>query len=179
VSPSPSPTAPPRSFLARWGPWLAMAVVLAISLFVGTHGTTGPRTNADRLLAISQTIKCPVCSGESVAESNASVSVDIRADIAKRLEQGQTDDQIRQAYADNYGEYILLTPKATGVTSLVWIIPVVALVLALAGLVVVFRRWSVRGEVHATAADRALVDQALGDRATPDLADDSDMGSGR
>jgi cytochrome c-type biogenesis protein CcmH len=163
-----------RAFLARWGPWIAIAVVLGITLFIGTRTSSTPPTNADRLLTISRTIKCPVCSGESVAESNASVSVAIRADIGKRLEQGQTDDQIRQYYADTYGEYILLTPQATGVTSLVWILPVIGLVLALAGLVVVFRRWKVRGDVHATAADRELVGRALDDG-----VDESGMGTGR
>jgi len=165
-----------KSFLGKWGGWVAIAVVLVITFAVGTRPSGTPPTNADRLLNISQTIKCPVCSGESVAESNASVSVDIRTDIAKRLEQGQTDDQIREYYAGRYGKYILLTPEATGVTSLVWIIPVVALVLALAGLVVVFRRWRLGGEVHATDADRALVGRAL----DGDLGiDDADMGTGR
>jgi cytochrome c-type biogenesis protein CcmH len=165
-----------RPFLARWGAWLAIGVVLVITFAVGIRSTGPPPTNADRLLAISQTIKCPQCHGESVAESNADVSVEIRADIAKRLDQGQTDDQIRSYYAGRYGDYILLTPKATGVTSLVWIIPVVALVVGIAGLVVAFRRWQVRGDVHATAADRELVGRALGG----DLSgDDGEMGSGR
>ena len=162
---------PIRAFLGRWGAWIAIAVVVAISLGVGTMNSVAPKTNADRLLAISESLKCPVCSGESVAQSNVSVSIDIRADIAKRIDQGQTDDQIRQYYADRYGDYILLTPKSTGVTSLVWILPVVALVLAFAGLMVAFQRWKVRADVHATAADRELVGRAL------DV--DPEMGSGR
>lgn len=170
-----------RSFLTTWGPWLAMAVVLVGALLVGTFGATRERTNADRLLDVSRTIRCPQCNGESVAESNAAVSQEIRVDIARRIEQGQTDDQIRQAYVDQYDDYIVLTPKSTGVTSLVWIIPVVALVVALFGLGLAFQRWKVRGDVHATAADRELVDQALhagpasGDRDP----DDPEMGGGR
>ena len=167
-----------RDFLGRWGAWVAIGVVLLITFAIGIQSTGPPPTNADRLLAISQTIKCPQCHGESVAESNADVSIQIRADIAKRLDQGQTDDQIRAYYASTYGDFILLTPKATGVTSLVWIIPVVAFVLGVAGLVVAFRRWKVRGDVHATAADRELVGRALGtDGSGGD--DDAEMGSGR
>ena len=175
-------TRPPKSFLVTWGPWLAMAIVVAVALFVGTFGATRPLTNADRLLNVSRTIKCPQCSGESVAESDAAVSQQIRIDIAKRIEQGQTDDQIRQAYVDQYDEYILLTPRSTGVTSLVWILPVVVLVLAFAGLAVVFQRWKVRGDVHATDADRALVGRALagGDAESDDAEpDDGEMGAGR
>ena len=82
-------TRPPKSFLVTWGPWLAMAIVVAVALFVGTFGATRPLTNADRLLNVSRTIKCPQCSGESVAESDAAVSQQIRIDIAKRIEQGR------------------------------------------------------------------------------------------
>ena len=77
---------------------------------------------------------------------------------------------------------MLLTPTATGVTTLVWIIPVVALVLAIAGLAVAFRRWKRKGDVHATAADRELVGRALADGSPPTagwLDDDPEMGSGR
>jgi cytochrome c-type biogenesis protein CcmH len=140
-----------------------MAVVLVVALTIGTLGSSGPQTNADRVMAIARTLKCPVCDGESVAESNADASLQIRADIAKRLDQGQTADQIRAYYAspERYGPSILLTPSSTGISSLVWIIPIMVLVVSFAVLVALFRRWKVRGEVHASAADRALVGAAL------------------
>lgn len=168
-----------------WAPWLAMAVVLVVALVVGTMRSSGPETNADRVMAIARTLKCPVCDGESVAESNADASLQIRADIAKRLDQGQTADQIRAYYAspDRYGPGVLLTPSSSGISSLVWIIPVIALVISAAVLVALFRRWQVRGDVHATAADRELVGAALGDldEAAPDDGSDLDdeQGSGR
>ena len=136
-----------------------MALVLVTALFVGTVSQTGPTpTNADRLTAIARTIKCPVCSGESVAESNAEISQEIRKDIGQ-ADRGGPDRRPdpRGLPRPSTATYILLTPSATGVTSLVWILPVVLLVVALAGLVVAFSRWRVRGEVHATEADRELV----------------------
>jgi len=156
-----------------------MALVLAAALFVGTVTQHEAPTTADRLTNIARTIKCPVCSGESVAESNAQISQEIRKDIGVRLGEGQTDDQIREAYRAQYGDYILLTPSSSGVTSIVWVLPVVLLVVALAGLVAAFSRWRVRGEVHATDADRALVADALaGDDSSGDDGSD-EMGSGR
>jgi len=172
----------------RWGPWVAMALVLGAALFVGTVSQRDAPTNADRLTSIARTIKCPVCSGESVAESDAQISQEIRRDIGVRLEAGQTDDQIREAVREQFGDYILLTPSARGVTGLVWVLPVVLLVVAFAGLVVAFSRWRVRGEVHATDADRALVAEAQAGTTpraggAPDPATDDDldpeMGSGR
>ena len=124
---------------------------------------------------MAKTIRCPYCSGESVAESDAAVSQEIRLDIAKRLQAGQTDDQIRSALADQYGDFVLLTPSATGVTSIVWILPVVVLIVGIAGLASAFRRWKGKSTVHATDADRALVGRALAGE--PD--EDPEMGSGR
>jgi len=144
-----------------WLPWIAMAVILGTALIIGTLGSSGPVTQQDRVMAIARTLKCPVCSGESVAESDVDASKLIRTDIAQRLEQGQSASQIRSYYAGRYGEGILLTPSSSGVSSLVWIVPVIALVASAAVLIGVFRRWRVRGDVHATEADRELVADAL------------------
>ena len=145
----------------RWGPWIAIAVVAVAVLSVATFGSRSAPTAQDRVNAISSTVKCPVCAGESVMESNAPASVEIRRQIAEQVQQGMTDDQIRSYYAAKYGEAILLTPSASGVNALVWILPVVALAIGIAVLVIVFRRWSNVPEQHATDADRALVDAAL------------------
>lgn len=150
-----------RDLRRSWIPWIPLAFVLVIALAVGTIGSTGPKSNQDRVFAIAQTIKCPVCQGETVADSNADISRAIRVEIAKRVEQGETDDEIRQYVAQNYQEAVLLTPTSSGVTGLVWVLPVVALILALAGLVYAFRRWSGETVVHATEEDRALVRDAL------------------
>lgn len=148
------------SVARRWLPWGLMAVVVGACLAVGLGGGAEPQTNADRVLDLSSSISCPVCDGQSVAESDVAISREIRRDVANRVEQGQTDETILEAYAERYGEGVLLTPSAEGVTGIVWVVPVVALVAALAGLAVAFRRWSGPAR-HATAADEALVADAL------------------
>lgn len=151
-----------------WAPWALLFVVVVALLAFGAQGTTGDLTAQDRVTNLSRTIKCPTCSGESTAESNAPSSQEVRRDIALRIEQGQTDDEIRSFYVSRYGEGILLTPASTGVASLVWVIPVVAAVFAVGALVLVFRRWSVAADgVDVSDADRALVADALRDRAAP------------
>ena len=152
----------------RWGPWLAVFVVAVAALSIAVFGTRSAPTAQDRVTSISTTVKCPVCAGESVAESNAPASVEIRRQIAEQVQEGQTDDQIRSYYAAKYGEGILLTPSASGINVLVWILPVVALAIAIAVLVIVFRRWSTDPTAQATDADRALVDAALRGDSTVD-----------
>jgi cytochrome c-type biogenesis protein CcmH len=146
--------------------WLAYGVMAAIALtclVIGTARTTGPVTTEDRINAVAETIKCPTCQGESVADSNAPASREIRDDIAARLNRGETPDQIRAFYASVYDD-ILLTPGRTGLASTVWILPVVVFVGAVAGLVVAFRRWRGGGVTQATDADRERVAAALADR---------------
>ena len=166
-----------RSPLRTFGPWLAVIVVAVAALSVAAFGTRSAPTAQDRVNAIAATVKCPVCSGESVAVSDAPASQEIRRQIAEQVQQGQTDGQIRSYYAAKYGEEILLTPSASGINVLVWVLPVVALAVALAFLVIVFRRWNDDAAPHATDADRALVEAALATGAS-DIDADDDIGEG-
>ena len=158
--------------LRVWGPWVLLVVVVIAVLSVATFTARSAPTAADRVNNISFTIKCPVCAGESVAVSNAPASLEIRKEIAEQVQQGQTDEQIRRYYAAKYGEAILLTPSATGINALVWILPVVALALAMAGLGIAFRRWSVAPVERATDADRELVASAMAADMSPYQVDE-------
>ena len=151
----------PRPGLRTLG-WPLLAIVLGVALLIGVTGTRPPRTAEDRARALSESVACPVCDGQSVAESDSEAAKGIRNVISTRISEGATDAQIRDELAASYGEHILLTPGRTGVASLVWTLPVVALVAALAGLAVTFRRWRRGGAARATDADRELVAQARG-----------------
>ncbi len=146
----------PRPGLRTLG-WPLLAIVLGVALLIGVTGTRPPRTAEDRARALSESVACPVCDGQSVAESDSEAAKGIRNVISTRLSEGATDAQIRDELAASYGEHILLTPGRTGVASLVWTLPVVVLVAALAGLAVTFRRWRRAGGARATDADRELV----------------------
>jgi cytochrome c-type biogenesis protein CcmH len=117
-----------------------MAIVLAAALLVGTR-SSGPTDPLDRAHALEQTIKCPTCRGQSVAESDAAASKAIRTEIARRITEGQSDGQIRDYFAAQYGEDILLRPASSGWGGLVWVLPVATIVLAAAGLGFAFWRW--------------------------------------
>lgn len=161
-----------------WLPYVLMGLLVGASLLVAGSVDDTPPSNSDRVFALTRTIQCPVCDGQPVAESESVIAREIRRDIAARVDAGETDDEIRAYYAATQGEDVLLTPSSEGVTGLVWILPVVGLVCALAGLVVVFRRWRARPVAHATAEDRALVARALGTAGVPAGVADDDRPSG-
>ena len=97
----------------------------------------------------------------SVAQSEVPASRDIRADIARRITLGESDDQIRQEMASRFGPDILLSPSHDGIVGLVWIIPILMLAAVAAGLVLAFRRWRTVASGIVTDADRALIAKAF------------------
>ena len=120
--------------------WVALLAVASVALYIGITDRTQP-TDAERADRIAATVACPVCAGESVRDSQATAAANLRREIAKRVADGESDDEVRAALAAAYGDTILLTPPSTGAASLVWILPVAGLVVALACLGFTFRRW--------------------------------------
>lgn len=148
---------------ARWLPWAGLAVALVVALFIGSGTRSGPETVAQRVDHISQDVRCPSCTGLSVAESDAPTAVAIRQLITARVEAGRSDASIEADLVRSYGSGILLSPPAHGVSAVVWVVPILAGAAGVIGLVVVFRRRRLRqgSEWQASEEDRALVERAL------------------
>ena len=161
-----------RSRLLRW---VAILVVAVGALAFGTLDDGGPRDPGDRARNLAESIACPQCDGQSVADSDSEASKAIRERIDAQIEAGASDAQIRDELAAAYGERVLLTPGSSGVSSLVWTLPVVAVVVAFAGLAYAFRRWRGDAAGQASDADRALVAAA---RSTAGAGDERDRASG-
>ena len=147
----------------RWS-WFAIVALVVVALVRNAVDEAPANTPEERMRAIASTMKCPVCKSQSVADSDVAAARGIRAEITRRIGEGQSDGEIRKAIADTYGQDVQLTPSADGFAGLVWTLPVVALVIALAGLTATFARWRRTAITAASDDDRALVEQALEDR---------------
>jgi cytochrome c-type biogenesis protein CcmH len=154
--------------LRRLLPVLALVAVVVGALAIGSSSGDGDPSPAARTRRLAAGLRCPVCQGLSVADSPSPTARAISADIRRRVEAGESDGDIRQAYVDRYGEWVLLQPAGSGLGALVWALPVAALLLAAGGLALAFRRW--RGDVPAavTEDDRQLVERARADRGVTD-----------
>ena len=126
--------------LPKWLPWALMGIALAAALAVGIVDADDPPTDAERAVSLARTIRCPQCQGETAAESNVAIAAAIRADIRERVDEGQSDAEIRQVYADLYGDSVLLTPPGEGFGSVLWVIPIVAVVVGAAVLGIAWRQ---------------------------------------
>lgn len=147
----------------KWWPWIALivlVVVAGIALVVRSQPDNSPAARASRL---QHELACPVCEGQSVADSNAFEASAIRAEIPELISQGKTDAQIRAYYASRYGDRILLTPANGGIGLVAWLVPAIVLFGGLGVIVVALRRWSRTPRLTATADDEAIVAAARED----------------
>jgi cytochrome c-type biogenesis protein CcmH len=159
-------------------PWLLLVAVVVVVLGVVAARSSGSASAQERVDRLTRELRCPTCQSESVYESRSATADAIRADVARRVDAGESDGQIKQAYVDRYTEWILLTPANDGVGFLVWGIPVVVLVLGAGVVVIVARRgrradaapaptarWAWLGGTAAVAVVAAFaLTTALGDR---------------
>jgi cytochrome c-type biogenesis protein CcmH len=121
--------------------------VLALLVFVALPGVGWAQgTGADprEVTDIARTLRCLVCENQSVAESQSQLAQEMRGYIQRRLEAGESRQQIVQALVERYGEGILLEPPRAGFTLLVWWLPVLSLGLGALVVALALRRWTRR-----------------------------------
>lgn len=144
----------------RWS-WLIVGSLALVSLVRAGVDDGPPRTAEEQVRAIASTMKCPVCRSQSVADSDVAAARVIRLEIARQVEEGRSAEEIRSSIAAAYGDDLQLTPSASGVAGVVWMLPVAALVVALAALFSAFARWRRAPSASVSDADRTLVEEAL------------------
>jgi cytochrome c-type biogenesis protein CcmH len=162
--------------LKSWPMWMLMALITVSLLAVGTTRDKGPLTQGDRIDAITKRVACPTCDGESVFVSRASAAEAIRKQVAREVAAGEkSDTEIIGSIAQAFNAQILLVPRATGLDSLVWVLPIAVLVCAVAGLAMAFRKWRRQNTAGASGDDFALVNKLLADEVGVDPTDDENV----
>jgi cytochrome c-type biogenesis protein CcmH len=150
--------------LKRWPSWALLVIVVVGFLAVGATRDSGPSTPGERAASIEKRLACPTCDGESVYDSRSTAAENLRRQIRAYVDEGDlTDEEILGTIEQAFGARVLLVPRASGFDALAWALPAAALVCAVAGLAVTFRRWK-REAAEAqdpTDEDRELVAAAL------------------
>jgi cytochrome c-type biogenesis protein CcmH len=76
-----------------------------------------------RAMALQKQMRCLVCQGESLDESNAPLADDLRRLIRERLAAGASDEAVKKYLVDRYGAFILMKPPVEKDTYLLWLTP--------------------------------------------------------
>jgi cytochrome c-type biogenesis protein CcmH len=119
---------------------LAVGAVALVVIVIGlsSAGSSQP-TAEDRVAALSDSIKCPFCNGESLADSASGVAADYRALIAVRVAEGASDEEILGEFADNFGDSFILDTSTSRWSVVLWLAPVVMLGVGIVGIVAMRR----------------------------------------
>jgi cytochrome c-type biogenesis protein CcmH len=125
--------------MAKW-----LVLVLWAMLAVA-HAKDAPPAAADpvleaRMQRIAVELRCLVCQNQTIADSPAGLSDDLRREIREQLQRGATDEQVVQYMTDRYGDFIRYRPAVKSSTVALWVGPLVLLVSGVSVLVFALRR---------------------------------------
>ncbi|WP_084579705.1 cytochrome c-type biogenesis protein [Sphingomonas azotifigens] len=77
--------------------------------------------------ALMETLRCLVCQGQSIADSDADMAGEMRALVRQRISAGERPEQVRSWLVERYGDYVTYDPPLSWVTAPLWIAPLVLL----------------------------------------------------
>ena len=86
---------------------------------------------------LTQELRCPQCQNNNIADSNATIAVDMRAKVFELLQEGKSKQQVVDYMVQRYGNFVTYDPPLTAATIMLWVLP---LLLVLFGIALVLRR---------------------------------------
>ncbi|WP_022963787.1 cytochrome c-type biogenesis protein [Halopseudomonas pelagia] len=124
-----------RSLLLLWALVFSVSALAAIDTY--EFDTEEQRA---RFYQLSNELRCPKCQNQNIADSNSPIANDLRREIFRMLDDGQSNDQIVDFMVMRYGEFVRYKPALTAQTAVLWFAPAFFLLAGLLGLVVMLRR---------------------------------------
>lgn len=115
------------------------------AILVSQIGQASDSVLEARVRQVASELRCPVCQGESIQDSPASLAQEMKAIVREQLAAGRTPDEVKAYFVEKYGEWILLRPKARGWNMMVYLLPLLALLGGAVVLARATRRWSTSG----------------------------------
>ena len=91
-----------------------------------------------RSYKLSKQIMCPICDGQTLDQSQSQLSKDMKNSILNLLDEGKTNKEIRDFFANRYGEEVLASPPQKGFNIFLWIVPSI---IFLTGILIIFNAY--------------------------------------
>lgn len=127
---------------------------------------------SERTMEIARNLSCPICDGQSVADSQSRLAVEMRNTIESQVQEGWSDEEIYDFFEARFGEEVLAAPRGEGINLALWWIPVAAVIIG-AVVVVLYLRDSRRMRPAPASEDddsdydaelEQIAQEVLGDR---------------
>jgi len=118
-------------------------VILALMFATTVNAQSVGETRAK---ALFNELRCVVCAGQSIAESNAELAQDMRAQVIRLIDLNRSDAEIREWFVARYGDAVLMNPPLKPLTYALWFGPVLIFLFGLGVAALVLLRGRSRME---------------------------------
>ena len=98
-------------------------ILILIGLFFSINSSYSKEDHLDELKKISKNIRCLICQGQSIDDSNSDFAINIKYVILKKLDEGSSEDEIYDFLKSKYGDWIVYKPEFKLYNLLLWLIP--------------------------------------------------------
>ena len=99
-------------------------IFLIIFLFIGLSQSKSDEINNDLKNKILKNVRCLICQGQSVYDSESDFASSIKLVVEKKIKEGSSERQIYQFLKEKYGQWILYEPELTKNTYILWLLPI-------------------------------------------------------
>ena len=117
-----------------------LKIFLIIFLSIGFSHLKSDEKSSELKIKIFKNIRCLICQGQSVYDSESEFALSIKLIVSKKLNEGRSEKQIYQFLKEKYGEWILYDPQLNKKTSILWLLPI--LLFLLGGVVIIKRLYT-------------------------------------
>jgi cytochrome c-type biogenesis protein CcmH len=142
----------------KWRCLVAAVLSLAIlspAVALGPDDVLSDPVLEARARSLSKELRCMVCQNQSIDDSDAPLARDLRILVRERLQAGESDHEVINFLVARYGEFVLLRPRFSWHTALLWLAPAAVLLIGACGVLVLARRYRTSSE-RATAEREKL-----------------------
>ena len=105
-------------------------ISLVLLFFVVTNSLSEEISkNQDQVNLISKNLRCLICQGQSVFDSDSDFAVSMKIFISQKIDEGYLEDEIYSLLVKKYGQWIVYDPGLSKNTFLLWLIPILLFLL--------------------------------------------------
>jgi cytochrome c-type biogenesis protein CcmH len=93
----------------------------------------------DRFHDLNQVLRCPKCQNQNISDSDAPLAADLRREVYRMVEEGQSDEQVIDFMVTRYGDFVLYRPRVNSMTWVLWYGPYVLLAIGILVVILISR----------------------------------------
>ncbi|WP_084396931.1 cytochrome c-type biogenesis protein [Henriciella aquimarina] len=132
------------------------ALLASLILIFAAEGQLADPQEEARAQDLMREIRCVACENEPISNSGSDIAVDMRERVRELVAEGKSDEEVRNWFAERYGEFVLFRPSSHGIRGvLLWGLPF-ALLIAGGALAFFLRRRQTKADVKAIDPEDAV-----------------------